>query len=742
MTDVMVQETQKWLNATYRGKQGYSVIREDGQTGWTTIYALLHALQIELGITATADAFGPGTQSRFMQRWPGGIVEQNQGATTTNNVYGIIQGALWCKGYSTGAATITQHFYGGTGDAIRALKNDMGIGGDSKVTLDVMKALLSMDQYRLLTLNGGKASIRSIQQQINKQYHAYTGIIPADGRYGREMNTALIQVLQSLEGYTPEAATGNFGDGTTANLRVINPNNAGSYPQWLWLITAALTCNGYDVKSQGVWTCVKTFQRDYALPATGIVDKSTWMSLLISCGDPNRSAKACDCATVLNAQQANDLRRAGFTHVGRYLTGTVGVGANRKSKALTREEVANIRQANLSVFPIYQDGGYYPEYFSSARQGAVDAYTAMAAAQKMGFPRGTIIYFAVDFDAYGYQIDDLIIPYFKQVSMAFTSYDNSQSYRVGVYAPRLVCEKLDHLGYTQSSFVADMSRGFAGNLGYSIPKNWAFDQFHEYTFGSSPNFAIDKDAYSGRDTGTKTLVPVEEKQEEEISRKFAKISHKAATDVFVHEVVEPLGLFGALLSADWGYDKTVKARYITTPNYDIDVELKVSTTAHSNSSEDALIHVKTDSSGHLDVSTENEIRDLAASFNAPGVGSDMDFRRIISSIGAAVKTGNISFTTTFSSPAEFSFDITVESENLLPEEMDESLYAEVVISYSWTLHPQSHYGFELTDKQREDLKNKILINAIGFLVLAVSGAVADLVALSPEVLISFGVILL
>ncbi|MFC0265796.1 glycoside hydrolase domain-containing protein [Alloscardovia macacae] len=737
MTDVMVQETQKWLNATYRGKQGYSVIREDGQTGWTTIYALLHALQIELGITATADAFGPGTQSRFMQRWPGGIVEQNQGAATTNNVYGIIQGALWCKGYSTGASTITRHFYGGTGDAIRALKNDMGIGGDSKVTLDVMKALLSMDQYTLLIRNGGKASIRSIQQQINKQYHAYTGIIPADGRYGREMNTALIQVLQSLEGYTPEDATGNFGDGTTANLRVITPNNAGAYPQWLWLITAALTCNGYDVKSQGVWTCVKAFQRDYALPVTGIVDKSTWMSLLISCGDPNRSAKACDCATVLNAQQANDLRRAGFTHVGRYLTGTVGVGANRKSKALTREEVANIRQANLSVFPIYQDGGYYPEYFSSARQGAVDAYTAMAAAQKMGFPKGTIIYFAVDFDAYGYQIDDLIIPYFEQVSMAFKNSANKQSYRVGVYAPRLVCEKLDQLKYAQSSFVADMSRGFAGNLGYSIPKNWAFDQFHEYTFGSSPSFAIDKDAYSGRDTGTKTLIPVDEKTEKEISQSSMNSIRMAATDAFAREVIQPLGIFTSLISIDWGYERTMQVQHITTPDYDVDVELKVSSSVQSNASEDALIHVKTDSSGKLDVSTENEIRDLKASFDVPGVGSDFDFRKLISSIGTSVKSGNISFTTTFSSPAEFSFDISVTSENLLPDGTDGALYAEVVVSYSFTLHPQSHYHFQLPDISLQPMDNTLVSSLVGALMIIIA---AGSIAAFPQLLPLFGVL--
>ena len=47
-------------------------------------------------------------------------------------------------------------------------------------------------------------------------------------------------------------------------------------------------------------------------------------SLLTSKGDTNRAAKACDCATVLNKQQALDIKNAGYTHVGRYLTGSVG----------------------------------------------------------------------------------------------------------------------------------------------------------------------------------------------------------------------------------------------------------------------------------------------------------------------------------------------------------------------------------------------------------------------------------
>ena len=74
--DEMVKRTQVYLNAMYGGNSGYEVIPENGITGWTTIYALTRALQIELGITATADSFGPTTISKFNSKFPNGIKQK------------------------------------------------------------------------------------------------------------------------------------------------------------------------------------------------------------------------------------------------------------------------------------------------------------------------------------------------------------------------------------------------------------------------------------------------------------------------------------------------------------------------------------------------------------------------------------------------------------------------------------------------------------------------------------------
>ena len=127
MADQMVLKTQQWLNATFGNKTGFGSVEETGNTGWDTINALIRALQIELGITATANNFGTGTQTRFTNRWPDGIKQTND----ESNVHGIIQGALWCKGYRAEYGGITLQFTNHVADSIVALKSDIGIGGTS-----------------------------------------------------------------------------------------------------------------------------------------------------------------------------------------------------------------------------------------------------------------------------------------------------------------------------------------------------------------------------------------------------------------------------------------------------------------------------------------------------------------------------------------------------------------------------------------------------------------------------------
>ncbi len=509
--DIMVQKTQIWLNATYGHDSRFKTVTESGNTGWQTIYALTRALQIELGIAATADSFGPSTRAKFNACYPNGITQQTNGDTSESNVYAIVQGALWCKGYSTGASGITKHFYSGTGSAIKSLKKDAGINSSSStVTLDIMVALLSMNQYVNLWRQGGKEEIRKIQQNMNNNYSAYIGLAPCDGLYSREMNQAFIIVLQAIEGLSPQEATGNFGV-TTKNKCPILPNgnnvNAGNKNNAIKLLKSILCCNGFfsgtineDWNSELV-DALKNFQIKYALKISGIADIDTWMSLLISKGNTDRTALACDCATILDSKKATALYNAGYRSVGRYLTGTVG---GTKSKAMTQIEAQAIFKAGLRIFAIYQDNRPSVSYFTKS-QGEADAMAAITAAKTIGIPYNEFIYFAVDYDMMDYQITSNVIPYFEGIRKIMR--DNKDPYKVGVYGSRNVCTRLAEKALSRSSFVADMSTKFSGNMGFPIPFNWAFDQFHEYMFQAGGEaFGLDKDAYSGRYSGFNTLV--------------------------------------------------------------------------------------------------------------------------------------------------------------------------------------------------------------------------------------------
>lgn len=494
--DPMVLMTQEWLNATYGGYTGrYNIIPENGKTGWTTIYGLTRALQIELGIQSTADNFGPTTQSLFSNKYPNGVKQQTEGDQYQDNIYAIIQGALWCKGYPAEYGGITKHFYQNTGNSIIELKTDAGMNTpNSNVTLNVMIALLSMNQY--VKVYGGTDDIRTIQQNINRKYESYVGLAPCDGVYGRDMNEALIKVLQAIEGYSVSGATGNFGDGTKANLPIL-PDVQNS--DAVALVRYSLCCNGYSVDiTSTTWnseleSVIRNFQTDLMLPVTGKADVNTWMSLLLSKGNPDRPADACDTRFEITSDKALILKNSGYYTVGRYLTGG-------DFKELRINEPQTILDNGLNFFPIFQESDTDITYFTTDR-ALQDAKNSVKAARKYGIPGDNIIYYAVDTDPQDTDITNYILPYFKTLSENMHS-----SYKVGIYGTRNVCSQVMGQGYAVTAFVSDMSTGYSGNMGFKIPSNWNFDQFSEISIGDG-SWAIDKDAFSCREAPVTYIYP-------------------------------------------------------------------------------------------------------------------------------------------------------------------------------------------------------------------------------------------
>jgi bacA len=223
-------------------------------------------------------------------------------------------------------------------------------------------------------------------------------------------------------------------------------------------------------------------------------DLTVIKGLLTSNGNTNRDSIALDTSKQLTDTDIANFKRYGFSVVRRYLTGSVGVGANKRPKNLTTDEIRRITNAGLAIFPIYEDGGYEVSYFNS-KQGYSDAVTAIVNARNLGFPAGTTIYFAVDVDIQDGDIDGTVDPYLRAIHNVFVNCE----YEAGVYGTRNVCLHGIEDGIS-ASFVADMSYGWSGNLGFEMPENWAFDQFVEYTIGGTD---IDQVAASGSDKGSK-----------------------------------------------------------------------------------------------------------------------------------------------------------------------------------------------------------------------------------------------
>jgi peptidoglycan hydrolase-like protein with peptidoglycan-binding domain len=249
------------------------------------------------------------------------------------------------------------------------------------------------------------------------------------------------------------------------------------------------------------------FQIDVELTERNQVGLDEWMALLVSTGNPNRSGTACDCATRLTAETAAELFAQGYRYVGRYLTGDVVINNTRVAKNLLRPEMkaifeTGVDSTNLNLFVIFQDPRqFFVEnpgeetifnYFTSDR-GYQDAEKAFSAAKSLGVKRNEIIYFAVDYDFMEDEVYSKIIPYFSAINAYAETVDNI--FRIGIYASRNTCILVKDAGYSESSFVADLSTGYSGNMGFPLPDDWAFDQIQEREPDSDISISFDKNIH-------------------------------------------------------------------------------------------------------------------------------------------------------------------------------------------------------------------------------------------------------
>ena len=485
--DQMVLETQQYLNAIYGNNEHWVMIDENGKTGWPTIRGLIRALQIETNISTPNGNFGPATEAACPT-----LKKNLNPSEKTKRLNYILQGAMWCKGFSPGGLTGT--FGDKTEAGIKQFQEAAGLSGSNIngiATPLIIKALLNMDAFRLVP--SGDAKIRQIQQELNRDYHKWIGLKPTDGRYGRDTNKAIIYALQVEGGI--DTPNGVLGPATQASLPTLAPGSKNSV--YVRIMQYSLYCNRYDptgftgVFGNNTLSALKKFQDFCLLVPDGYCGKQTWMSLLVSHGDKDRKGEAFDCSTPITQARANTLKANGYKYAGRYIAGG-------EHKRITIPEMELIFKNGMKWFPIFQKSGNSLSYFN-AKQGSEDAKECLSNSIKYRIPSGSTIYFAVDFDAMDGDVTTNILPYFKAINDIF-KFNNPRNYKIGVYGARNVCSRVSDAGYATTSFVCDMSSGFSGNLGYPLPENWAFDQIKEYTIGSGEGaIAIDNNLFSGRE---------------------------------------------------------------------------------------------------------------------------------------------------------------------------------------------------------------------------------------------------
>ena len=372
-----VIDAQTWLNNTYSGRAGYTPIDIDGVSYSTTFITLVKAFQIELGFPESKITGTFGSQTKAASP----TFEINK--TNNNNMVRILQYGLRCKGYYD--TNITGVFDTATQSQIVKLQQDAGLSDSQiskKATPLVLQAALSTEIYVLA--EGGDTRVQEVQRELNRDYLDYIGIQPCDGIFGPNTVDSLITALQACEGlprredvYSDDDvyANGYFGNTTKRCCPSIPYNgnekkyggtsySSDEITKFTKLLQYSLCClkpNEYDpgsfdgTLSSSTVSALKKFQKDVALSQTGNVGINEWMALLVSTGNPERPGTAIDCSTRLTTEKAAALKNAGYTTVGRYLTGDLVMGGKRVAKNLLRGEMQTIFDTGLNLFVIFQD---------------------------------------------------------------------------------------------------------------------------------------------------------------------------------------------------------------------------------------------------------------------------------------------------------------------------------------------------------------------------------------------------
>lgn len=115
-----VLNAQQWLNSTYGSNPKYIHVEETGYPGTATSYALVSAMQIELGLDTVTGIFGDATSAA--------CDADPLSMGSTGNRVKIMQHGFYCKGYNPNDTNGT--FNNNTQSALETIQEDAGLQGN------------------------------------------------------------------------------------------------------------------------------------------------------------------------------------------------------------------------------------------------------------------------------------------------------------------------------------------------------------------------------------------------------------------------------------------------------------------------------------------------------------------------------------------------------------------------------------------------------------------------------------
>lgn len=201
-----------------------------------------------------------------------------------------------------------------------------------------------------------------------------------------------------------------------------------------------------------------------------------------------RALKGLDASQELT-RHAAALRTQNFDFVIRYYS-------NNASKNLSLGEARVLSGARLLIGVVWETQGTQASFFNRS-QGVADGAAACHLAQTViGQPPGSAIYFAVDYDATGADLNGPISEYFDGVQAAFQAHANGPAtYLIGVYGSGLVCGTLLDSKRASLSWLSQ-STGFTGSKEFASARRYNLIQSLPTSIkgGGGATLGIDPDA--------------------------------------------------------------------------------------------------------------------------------------------------------------------------------------------------------------------------------------------------------